>query len=292
MASLRPFLAGIIDYAGLFPPAKLDMSAAARAYAEQLDGPDRDLLGRFVVPAERLAELSSAISPLVERDKDPWKVSAIVTGDVDSARAQIERFNSAHVSVAACDTVEARISSHDEIARCVQCFGESFSIFLEVAPADPAILLREIASTPASAKLRTGGVTPEAIPEPNQVWRFMEICVDEGIPFKATAGLHHAIRGRYPLTYEPDSPVATMHGYLNIFLAAGYCAAGSSPGAVLGVIEETDAAAFRFDDRGVWWKDHLVVHDELGVVRETVATSFGSCSFSEPVSEARRLRLI
>jgi hypothetical protein len=83
-----------------------------------------------------------------------------------------------------------------------------------------------------------------------------------------------------------------MFGYLNVFLAAAFRAAGSSQSSVLGILEETESAAFRIDDRGVWWRDHVVVYDQLEIVRQTVAASFGSCSFTEPVDEARRLNLI
>ena len=293
MASLRAFFSGIIDYAGLFPPAKLDMSAAVRAYAEQIAGGDSDLLGRFVVPAHRLADLSEQAAPFFGRDGEQWKIAVTVVDDVDGARETIDEFNTVHSGLAACDTVEMRVATYDEVSHAVASFSEPFSLFLEPPlHVDPVGVLREIAATSASAKLRTGGVTADAIPEPDHVLRFMQLCVDEGIPFKATAGLHHAIRGRYPLTYEPHSPTALMYGYLNIFLGAAFCAAGSSRSAVLGVIQETDPSAFRLDDRGVWWEDHVVVHEELAVVRQAVATSFGSCSFTEPVGEARKLGLI
>jgi len=35
-----------------------------------------------------------------------------------------------------------------------------------------------------------------------------------GVPFKATAGLHHPLRCIHPLTHEPNSPAAAMHGFL------------------------------------------------------------------------------
>lgn len=293
MASLRAFLSGIIDYAGLFPPAKLDMSAAVRAYAEQIAGPDSELLGRFVVPVHRLADFSEEAAEYLGSDGEVWKVSVIVGDDAEDARAQVDLFNTVHDGLAVCDTAEMRVGSYDDVAGALACFGEPFALFLEPGPhADPAGILREIASTSASAKLRTGGTTPDAIPSPDHVLRFISTCVDEGIPMKATAGLHHAIRGVYPLTYEPGSPTAMMYGYLNVFLAAAFCAVGSSPSAVLGILEETNPSKFRVDERGVWWEDHIVVHEELNVVRQAVATSFGSCSFTEPVGEAKRLGLI
>ena len=298
MSSLRAFFAGIIDYAGLFPPASAEMSGAVHNYADSRAGDDADLLGRFVVPASRLDEFSAVASALLPRHGDPWQLSVIAGDDLEHTRTLIEHFNSAHAvsshaGHAVCDTVELRVSSHDDIRNAVKTFDDDISLFLEVSPtAEPGYLISAIADTPASAKLRTGGVVESAVPSPDHVLRFIELCVDNGVPFKATAGLHHAIRGRYPLTYERDAPEAMMFGYLNIFFAAAFCAAGTSPSAVFGALEETDASQFRCDDAGVWWKDHVVIHDQLSVVRQAVATSFGSCSFSEPVEEAHNLHLI
>ena len=49
---------------------------------------------------------------------------------------------------------------------------------------------------------------------------FLIACRRHGVTFKATAGLHHAMRGSYPLTYERASESGTMFGFLNVFLAA------------------------------------------------------------------------
>jgi hypothetical protein len=298
MSSLRSFLSGIIDFAGLFPPAKLDMSAAVHAYAKHSTGPDADLLGRFVLPALRLEEFSAVASALLPHHGGPWRLSVVSDGDTAHTRTLVDHFNGAHdihsaAGHAVCDTVELAVSSHDDVRRAIKAFGEDRSLFLEVSPAsDPGYLINEIAGTSASAKLRTGGVVEGAIPAPEQVLRFIEVCVEAGVPFKATAGLHHAVRGRYPLTYEANAPLGTMFGFLNIFFAAALSAVGSAPGAVLGALEETDALQFRVDDAGVWWQDHVVIHEQLSVVRQAVAVSFGSCSFSEPVDEARALHLI
>ncbi|HEX6576302.1 MAG TPA: hypothetical protein VF042_15145 [Gemmatimonadaceae bacterium] len=293
MTSLRAFLAGIVDYAGLFPPARLDMGSAVHAYAKYLKGSDSDLLGRFVIPVSRLDEFAADAEALLTSSSDPWRLSAIVSDDLPHARTLIEHFNASHSGRAICDTVETVVNSHDDIRHAVSAFPDDVSLFLEVgSQADPAYLVSEIATTSASAKIRTGGTVASAIPSPDQVLRFISSCIEQGVPFKATAGLHHAIRGEYPLTYEPNSPRAVMFGYLNVFLAAAFCAAGASESAVLGALEETNASAFRFDDTGVWWGDHVIVFEQLTVVRQAVATSFGSCSFVEPVSEARDLNLI
>jgi hypothetical protein len=293
MTSLRPFLSAIVDYAGLFPPASLDMRAAVNSYAKYLDGEESDLLGRFVLPVGRLDEFAAEAEALIARNGEPWQLSAIASRSLSETRTLIEHFNAAHTRRAVCDTVEMTVTSHDDVRNAAAEFPEEIALFLEVPiVADPVYLITEIAETSASAKIRTGGIVESAVPSPDQVLRFISTCVEQGVPFKATAGLHHAIRGMYPLTYEPDAPTAMLFGYLNIFFASAFSAAGSSEGAVLGALEETNPAAFKVDETGVWWQDHVVVHEQLTVVRQAVATSFGSCSFIEPVAEARNLNLI
>jgi hypothetical protein len=58
--SLRVLLTHLIDYAGLFPPAALDLQTAMRHYAEYREGEYAWMLGRFVVPAARKGEVDAA----------------------------------------------------------------------------------------------------------------------------------------------------------------------------------------------------------------------------------------
>jgi len=55
--ALRTLLAGSIDYAGLFPPASLEMAEAARNYEAYRSGPHSWALGRFILPSARLNEV-------------------------------------------------------------------------------------------------------------------------------------------------------------------------------------------------------------------------------------------
>jgi hypothetical protein len=55
---LRALLAGVIDYAGLFPPAKLPLDEAIRNYARYRQEPESWMLGRFICPAATLSEIS------------------------------------------------------------------------------------------------------------------------------------------------------------------------------------------------------------------------------------------
>src|SRR6185503_10637343 len=94
MTSMRGFFSEIIDYAGLFPPAGQDMSAAVREYAKHLNGPDRDLLGRFVVPVTRLNEFTAVSENFLPANGEKWKISAIASQHPDVTRKEIDKFNS------------------------------------------------------------------------------------------------------------------------------------------------------------------------------------------------------
>ena len=76
LPAVRAALLGLVDYAGLFPPAKLDMVSAVSEYSKARRGAFAWMLGRFIVPQSRLADLRSAI-PL---DEPPIAVSVILDG--------------------------------------------------------------------------------------------------------------------------------------------------------------------------------------------------------------------
>jgi len=142
------------------------------------------------------------------------------------------------------------------------------------------------------AKARTGGVVPEAIPDPADLARFIAACLAASVPWKATAGLHHPIRAERALTYEPGGPRAVMHGFLNVFAAAAF-AGGGAPFADLEVVlREEEAAAFHLGYDGLSWRHLRVSTDELARSRRDFASSFGSCSFAEPVADLRSLGVL
>lgn len=292
MRSARAFLSGIIDYAGLFPPARLRMDDAVREFARHANGSDRDLLGRFILPAARLPELAAAARSFVDDQRDVWRLSAIVASGKDTDAEEVAQFNSAERGMT-IDAIEMAVTNQSEIDWAVKSFVDDFEIFLEPTDAhDSEPLLASIARSGAKAKLRTGGVVASAIPSATTVMRFIDTCADLSLPFKATAGLHHALRGEYPLTYEPDAPKGTMFGYLNVFLVTAFRSAGLPESALFDLLEERDSSSITFDESGVWWRGNLADESHLSATRKSLAISFGSCSFTEPVDEARSMNLI
>lgn len=289
--ALPALLAGLVDYAGLFPPAALEMADAVARFAAYRAGPQRAMLGRFVVPTARLDEFSSAAaggSHLVSGD--PWRLSVLAGAD---DATHIARFNAAHGGRAVIDTIEARAADLQTIWQLATTYDASFTVYVEIPVADdPSALVAELAARGLRAKIRTGGVTADAIPPSAHVLRFLATCARHGVPLKATAGLHHPLRGEYALTYAADSARGTMYGFLNVFLAAALLYDGMDESEVAPLLEERDPAAFRADGDTISWRDHSLTVDEIVRARADFAGSFGSCSFEEPVQDLAALRML
>jgi hypothetical protein len=241
--SLHALLEGLIDYAGLFPPAALSMQEAVRNYARYRDGEYAWALGRFVVPADRAHEVPAEF-PL---------------------------------SILGVDEVKA--ATADDVARIARAV-DGRTVYVEITD---VALLDAIAEHGLRAKIRTGGVTVGAFPPIGDIARFLRVCKEKGVAFKATAGLHHPLRCLKPLTYAADAPAGTMHGFVNVFLAAALLEHAEA------ILSEEDAGAFVFDEEAAAWRGHRVTTDALRTMRREFATSFGSCSFEEPIGDLRAL---
>ena len=290
--ALRALVARLVDYAGLFPPAGLDMASAIGAYAEYRASPDAWMLGRFVVPVARFDELATAARGVADFGTTPWCLSALVGEDAGGDAQRIQSFNAEHSGRLVVDSVEARAADAERIGMLARTFGARLPLYVEMpADPDPRDLIDAVHRASARAKIRTGGVTPEAFPRAAHVARFLSRCAALQVPFKATAGLHHPLRGEQRLTYASDAPTATMFGFLNVFVAAALVAQAADEAELVAVLEERDPSAFAFDDAGLSWRQHRLSTGELAACRASFAVAFGSCSFREPVDDLRKLGL-
>jgi hypothetical protein len=290
--ALRALVAGLVDYAGLFPPAGLDMTRAAAAYADYLASADAWMLGRFVVPVARLDEVASAANSVADPGSAPWRLSALIGEDAEDDARRVESFNTQHASRFVVDAAEARAVDAERVARVTRAFDSRLALYIEVpADPDPRELLDAVRRAGARAKIRTGGVTADAFPRAAHVARFVARCAALPLPFKATAGLHHPLRGEHRLTYAPDSPSNTMFGFVNVFVAGALAMYGATEADLVAVLEERSPSAFSFDDEGMAWRGHRVSTGQLATVRASFAVAFGSCSFREPVDELQQLAL-
>jgi hypothetical protein len=291
-ATLRAMMRRLVDYAGLFPPAELSMSDATAHYAEYLRSPDAWMLGRFVVPAERLDELASCAEPLLGSGGEGWRISAIVGAD-KNAGPRVRSFNSAQRGRLMVDVVECRPIAQGSVASTIGTLPGELRIFVELPLLDdPRTGLLEIRGAGAWAKIRTGGVMADAFPSAREIGRFLARAAELIVPFKATAGLHHPLCGTYPLTYEEASAKARMFGFLNVFTAAVFAQGHMHERLLAELVDEERAEAIQFSDDKVVWHGHAATTTQITRARASLGLAFGSCSFEEPVAGLRELGLL
>ena len=292
--ALARLLDGLVDYAGLFPPAALSMRKAVQNYAVYRHSDERAMLGRFVVPVARLDEfaaeaaaLEPAFRPILGR---PWALTVLAAA-TDSVA--LDSFNATHVHSWRIDTVEARAATVSELLAVRWALAPRYTVYVEVpVREDPGLLIAAAGGHDLRVKIRTGGVTAEAFPTPAEVLRFLEHCAQCGVAFKATAGLHHPLRGEFAFTYAADSPRGPMYGFLNLFLAALFLRAGHASAVVAPLLEERDASAVDVTPDAISWRGLRVDSATIASARATFAGSFGSCSFEEPVRDLAALDLL
>ena len=292
--SIRILLAEIVDYAGLFPPSRLPMAEAVINYAAYKNSSYNWMLGRFVVAVARLGEFTENARDFVTRDEDVWKLSVLAGEDIDETVRRIENFNREFEGKAIADTLEIKVTNSLEIENLAPHIPENLDAYFELPLdenlADSVVMLAIIKGR---AKIRTGGIAPEAFPPIKQIIRFMRTCLAAGVPFKCTAGLHHPLRCIKPLTYEKNAPKATMNGFLNVFLAAAFLREGYKSDLINELFEDEWAESFAFDAGGVTWRqEYFISLAQLKALRMRGAISFGSCSFDEPIADLQQIKLL
>lgn len=310
-ASFHELIGQLVDYAGLFPPSKLSMADAVKAFARHRASPHTAALSRFVLPATKLMEFSAAAAPYLsaipddeEQLPEPWSLSVLVDGKLDATLELIERFNAEHEAgngsnghahkhahSAVIDTIEMKVQTPDTIDIAMEHLPEELYPFFELPlDADFRGFATALAGTGNAAKLRTGGIVAEAFPPAEIIADFLLAMHAAEVPFKATAGLHHPIRSSQPMTYETNSACTTMHGFVNVFTAAAMLhALDVKRDTLIGVLNEASPDAFRFTDEAIAWRTLKITTQQVSAARENFAICFGSCSFDDPINDSVKL---
>lgn len=290
--SVQTLLSAVVDYAGLFPPAQLGLTQAIRNYEQDRASSHSSMLGRFVLPASRVTELSEQL--VQSSSTKPWPLSVVLSGDVESVVEQLQALpslpTSPHLAVAA---LEFPHLSPEAIQSLLAQLPTGIDAFFEIPFTDPTPHLKVLKGTGAFAKIRTGGIKAEAFPSVAQLGQFILACADTQVPFKATAGLHHALPGHYRLTYEADSPTAAMHGFLNVAIASTLAYSQTITLEELSeILKESRASGFGFETDGVRWGDRHLSLSKIKTTRRDFFRGFGSCSFQEPIHDLMELQLL
>ena len=287
LLSIQTLLSAIVDYAGLFPPAKLSLAAAMAEYEHYQTSPEHWMLSSFVLP---FSQLEALMAQLPHASRKQWPLSLIMPNPWEEAIAQIQSFKHDWIKLAA---LEFPVLSASDIQRILPQIPLGIQAFFEVPlPADCTSILTMLAETSHCAKVRTGGITPTAFPQPEWLSQFIQACAQAQVPFKATAGLHHPQPGHYPLTPEASSPTAAMQGFFNVAIAAALAYTQASDFEEIRAVLNEPFQAFQLQDRCINWRDRSLSLSDLQKARQHFFQSFGSCSFQEPVEALQQLQVL
>lgn len=253
-AGLRALLAGVFDYAGLFPPAELPLAEAVSKYVQYRREPDSWMLRNFVVPAGKLGEAAeSAGQPI------PFSVLG-ADGIPENLAGQVQALE----------------------LKAIPAVALPFDIFLELSevPAD-------FDAGRFGLKCRTGGLNAAAFPAIERLAQYVVARSRAGQRWKATAGLHHPVR-----MYRDEVGTKT-HGFLNLLVAVVLTDV-HQPGVdvVSRILAEESAGEFLFRDDGLRWGELSATVSQIEAVRERRFVSIGSCSFDEPRDDLKSLGLM
>lgn len=154
---MTPLLVGLVDDAGLFPPAWLPMDAALARHRAS----EHPMLSRCLLcPGDRVDELLALLAP-------DERLEVHLVGDDAVTLPDDERLT--------VRAVELRSGVMTDIA----CYVEGV---------DPEVLRGK----GVFGKLRCGGLR---IPAVEEVAAYITTCARVSLPFKGTAGMHAAVRG-------------------------------------------------------------------------------------------------
>ncbi len=301
--SLLAFTEGLFDYAGLYPPAALPIEDAVAEYVRILDSDDARLCGPFVVDPDRLPAVARAYH---ERTGEAVPVS-LLAGTRRPLRDDIRQVAELPAAVRAqfrIDQIESRwpetsdsrptaVLMEDLVTESARLSPER--LFFEIDPGSWQVADVATATTAfgrgdqprAGLKIRCGGPDPSAVPSVAHTGGFLRACSNAGAYFKATAGLHHAVRAWH------DGFGGFQHGFFNVFAAA--CILKAHPGldqlTLETILSDTVPHSFVFTNKALVWRHLSAPTAVVSQVRETGAMSIGSCSIAEPADELRQLTI-
>lgn len=314
-------MSGLIDYAGLFPPAKLSLEEAYPNFVKYKNEKYEWMLSKFICPTAKLSELEPLLYEVPEQFEKVYSLSVLGKSGADkdeffanlkSDLNEWKKFKGNNSNVTESKAFEVKIPEvvivsgnsdkvYDVIEPCSDAvcehIGEDVKISFEVPLLDDwkhntrksieAIKKHNLNFNNSGFKLRTGGVTADAFPESEKVAFVIHELLDRNIPMKCTAGLHH------PLRHFNESVNTKMHGFFNVF-GCGIIAYthNMSHLEMVKMLDDESASNFKFSEDYFEWNNYRITLDEIAAGREEFMMSYGSCSFDEPLEDLKALGLL
>lgn len=276
MTNIPDVLRGLCDDAAIFPPGNTPLERAVPDHILHSRSGYAALVGAFIISAAKLVQLPPLLSGLPRNSLSvsvtvpfPQEAQAVVT-----SVALLPPLRLAGLEVAVPESMSPQevIPALDEAVAGVDVAGGAVDVYVEI-PRDErrTELLALLGATPYRAKFRTGGTRADLYPSEKELAQAIHAVVNAGVAFKATAGLHHAVRNTdEKLGFE-------QHGFLNLLLATDAAVQGADHEYISGLLAERDGAALvaRLRDLPADRAEHA----------RASFRSFGTCSVLEPLAE-------
>jgi hypothetical protein len=284
------FLRSFVDDAAIFPPASTDLEQAVTEHRAHRSSEYAAIVGGFVVSDVKVADLAKVVAAQ-PAPADDLAVSLVVTGGAGAIEPAVTWLSRSEGL--ALGALEFALRDEDDLARNARRFVQvldSLGDVLDEATvfAEPPLLrstpthgwlaaLDELAAREVALKFRTGGVSADLFPDSAALATCIEASLDRELPFKCTAGMHHAVRHRDDVTgFE-------HHGFLNVLLATRASLDGAGPDEVAQVLEHTDGDELAAQLGG---------DPDLALRTRRWFSSFGSCSVLEAHEDLVELGLL
>lgn len=270
--------AGLVDDAAVFPPGSASLPDAVTAHHRHRAAWYAGLVGPLLLPASTLPDLPGLLAPAAALAIGV--IGDVPVGRLDAALAEADpRLAVRQVEAAVAKRGEDPQPGLADLVKLAERLAGP-TVYAEIPltfglmGALDTVAEARAGGLPVAAKFRTGGLAAELFPTPVELAAVICACRDRELPFKLTAGLHHAIRHRDPETGF------THHGFVNVLAATLAAVEGAEVDGVAELLAATDPVrvvervrAHRNADRPLW-------------------VGYGSCSIEEPLTDLIRLGLV
>ena len=284
LTRVPPLLVGLLDDAAMFPPRGASVGDALAEHRELRAAWYARLVGPLLVPADEVgalwrslrADRAGPAGPADGAEKLAVGLVGPLTVVAGALAAAGDQVTISHIEAPVAKRGEdpmPGVGAFFTVAAGRTGYAEVPLTWGLLAALD-ALAEARASGQPVAPKFRTGGLAAELFPTPVELAAVICACRDRELPFKLTAGLHHALRHTDPETGF------LHHGFLNVLAGAIAAADGAEAADVAEVLATTDAVPLvetvrsRLDrERPLW-------------------IGYGTCAVADPLDDMRRLGLI
>jgi hypothetical protein len=272
---------GLFDDAAVFPPGNVPLPQALIDHGHHRKAWYAPMVGPLVLPAARIREVTDGPG-----GDDVFEVSLTAkAGDAGLAASLGWAAAAKHLDLRAVELAEearsrAPASFVDAVAAAVNDLPEEVVVYVETRSTEVMDAVLAVAGGERAwrIKLRTGGVVADAFPTEDELAGLVTGCVARAVPFKCTAGLHHAVR------HTAADTGFEHHGFLNVMLAVYDAVQTRDQAAVAATLAQRDGRVLggRLSQLGI-----------TGVAAlRAPFVSLGTCSVTEPIDDLIALGLV